>query len=236
MNAWPSLPKTGIKLHYWPATGKAHMIRYMFAEAGVDWEDVSFVPDKALGGIYSSSSSLVKHFGTSSFQKFQKECREKGGNSTNNLPMLEIEGKFYTQSLAIYNYVARRTGLYPKNAEDAFVVDNIFQHREDAMTAAYELYFGAQTREKFVNETVPKHLGNLERLLGDNEFYVPGSYTAADLIIFDLVTNQYVAQIPDVLKDYPKLAGLVARVGARPAIQAFHASERCAKIDVLPIN
>ena len=84
----------------------------MFAEAEVEWEDVCFVPDEAIGRIYDPGA-LMQHFGTDSFQTFQKECREKGGNSTNNLPMIEVEGKFYTQSLAIYKYVGRKTGLYP---------------------------------------------------------------------------------------------------------------------------
>ena len=61
-----ALPKKGIKLYYWPATGLAEAIRLMLADNGIEWEDVTFDrsdANKAVG-VYGSPTSLGAHMGT----------------------------------------------------------------------------------------------------------------------------------------------------------------------------
>mmetsp|Transcript_69957 Transcript_69957/g.202743 ORF Transcript_69957/g.202743 Transcript_69957/m.202743 type:complete len:266 (+) Transcript_69957:186-983(+) len=229
----PGLPKTGLKLYYWPATGKAQTIRLLLAEAGVEWEDVVFEledPEKN-GTVYSTKDSLMTHTTTESYKAFCAKCRELGGNKAHNIPMLEMNEKFYSQSHAIYRFVARKAGLYPTKIDDGFVVDNILARVEDARAPTYAVMMQNITKEKFLSEEVPKHLGDLERVLGDNDFYLPGVFSLADILVFDLLHSFYVAQVPDVLKDFPKLKGLFDRVGGREKIKSYLASDKCAKIE-----
>ena len=56
-----------------------------------------------------------------------------------NLPTLELpDGKTYSQSVAIYMFVARSVGLYPAEAAQQFTVDNILQHCKDAKDVTCE--------------------------------------------------------------------------------------------------
>jgi glutathione S-transferase len=66
-----------------------------------------------------------------------------------SIPMLEFpDGTCYTQSNAVYNLVARRTGLYPiDDIEQAFIVDNIVAHVSDAKNLPYSALSGALTKQ-----------------------------------------------------------------------------------------
>jgi len=224
------LPKQGMKLYYWPATGKAHAIRLCLAEVGVEWEDVVFDKENKDLPVYASATSLPTHASTKSYTDFCAMCREMGGNFTTNLPMLEVEGKFYTQSHAVYRFVARKTGLYPKRIEDGYVVDNILAHVEDARKASYDILFAGGTAQDFLDKT-SKHVANLERLLGDADFFLPDVFTLADILVFDLLHNFYKAQVPTVLEGHPRLSAFYDRVAGRTNIAAYLASEQCARID-----
>uniref|UniRef100_A0A7S2NUZ5 GST C-terminal domain-containing protein n=1 Tax=Zooxanthella nutricula TaxID=1333877 RepID=A0A7S2NUZ5_9DINO len=222
------LPKSGTKVYYWPATGKAQTIRLLLADANVEWEDVVFETEMA---VYSSQDSLPTIARTDAYRKFCDACREKGGNSTTNTPMLELDGKFYTQSHAIYKLVARKSGLYPAGADEAYVVDNILAHVEDARWPCYNALIGKVDKETFLGTLLPNHLGNLERLLGGSDFFVPGTFSLADILVFDLLHNFYLAQVPGACEKYPNLKRLYKSVGERQHIKAYLESDKCKKIN-----
>jgi glutathione S-transferase len=221
----PGLPKAGIKLYYWPATGKAETIRLCFAEVGIPWEDVTF--EKPSFNVYTNLGEVFK---SEPMQKFAAECREKGGNLTTNLPTLEIGGKFYTQSTAVCRLVARKARLYPRQIETAFTVDNVVAHVEDAREPAYKVVTGKMEKDEFLTGIV-KHLQNLERLLGDSDYFLAGSFTMADIWVFDLLQNMLVPMVPDILKDYPKLAAHREKVANREGIKAYLDSDQYKVLD-----
>ena len=131
-------------MYYWPATGKAETIRMLLAEAGVPFEESNFEkPDGvqiyAMGGEGMRTSPAAV--------EFFEACRAKGGNLTTNTPMLEVDGRCYTQSVAIYKLVARHGGLYPSDdPEAAYIVDSVVAHCEDAFPLCYQVRARARVR------------------------------------------------------------------------------------------
>ena len=80
---------------------------------------------------------------------------------------------------------------------------------------------------------LPTHLENLERLLGDQDYFCGTKLNVADLNIFD-VLDVTKCQIPDVLDALPKLKAFFARVSTRPNIAKWIASEQRAKLFRFP--
>ena len=71
--------------------------------------------------------------------------------------MLEVDGRCYTQSTAIYKLVARRGGLYPSDdAEASYIVDSVMAHCEDAFPLCYQALRGQVSREELADTLVPK--------------------------------------------------------------------------------
>ena len=87
--------------------------------------------------------------------------------------MLELpDGTCYNQSKAIYFLVARRTGLYPTDTEQAYLVDSIVEHVADAKDLPYSALDGALSKKDMLEDGIPKHIGNLERLLGSKQYFL----------------------------------------------------------------
>ena len=112
-------------------------------------------------------------------------------------------------------------------------VDQVLSHVEDAFSPPYQVLHGALPLAAFKEETIPKHLGNLERLLADagGEYFTGSTFTVADLRVFDLLVHLYERTVPGTLKAFPLLAALVERVRARPRIAAYLQSEQYASTD-----
>jgi len=196
--------------------GRNGQIHICFAEAGVGWEDVHW------GREHVKDESKRTAF-------FQR-CRELGGNLTTNVPMLEMNGQFYTQSSAVLRLVARMGGLYPKGVEVEYMLDNIIAAAEDLRSACYRARGGPEAKQDFIAKQLPKHLGNFERLLGNNSFFVGGSFSIADASVFDVLHNYVVGQVPGSLTAYPKLAAYHDRIKNRPCIARYLASEQRAAL------
>ena len=86
------------------------------------------------------------------------------------------------------------------------------------------------SREELAQTLVPRHLGNLERLLGQHGgLWFTGHFSLADVRVADLCLHLFAPSLPGCLEDFPRLASLVTRVKARPRIAAYLASHRCAR-------
>ena len=75
--------------------------------------------------------------------------KKLGGNTTNNVPMLQIGDKFYCQSLAISRNVGRMGGIKDVRIESYKSVVGWGATKEDA--------------EHFEKDGVPLRLANMER-------------------------------------------------------------------------
>ena len=141
-------------LYYWPARGRGEQLRLIFAEAGVDFTDHVF--DMSKPGDKES---------------FFAACAKKGGNSTTNIPMVEIDGQFLTQSSAVLRYLARKYGLYPADddIQACYIVDNLIAAAEDLRGANYKpmAMFGGGAKEKEVKDAKE------EKKVSALEFFAP---------------------------------------------------------------
>ena len=154
------------QLYYYGAQGRAQQIRYTLAEGGLEWDDAC-APFPAPDDVKATWLKL-------------------GGNTTTNVPMLVMDGRTYTQSSAVLRHVARKGGLMPTDAEHQYEVDNILAAVEDYRTEAYKPIFGAlmgaPDAEKIAqlkDEILPTHFKNLERLLGDDDYFVANTLSVA---------------------------------------------------------
>ena len=96
--------------------------------------------------------------------------------------------------------------------------------------------FGAtpEAEKKFINEDLPKHVGNIERQLGDNEWFVGGKLSVADIGVYDALTSKCRNLVPDFLGAFPKLDAFVKRVEALPNMAKYRSEERFTKLMAFP--
>ena len=207
------------KFFYWPARGRGEQVRLALAEAGVSFEAPSFqMGDQA------------------STKAYFDDCRSKGGNLTTNVPMLFMDGQYFTQSSAVLKFVARKFGMYPADLLAAYEVDNLIAAADDLRSANYKpmkMFRGGEKELKAYLEGLPKHVENLARLLGSRDYFAAVGFTVADLTIYDAldVTER---QVPGTLAKYPTLKAFHVRVEARPNIAKWIASEERGKLFAFP--
>lgn len=209
------------KLHYYGAQGRGQQIRWVLAEGGIEWEDESapFPPTPEL----------------------KVKWQNIGGNTTTNVPMLEMDGRVYTQSSAVLRVAGRKGGLMPVDEYQQYQVDNVIAAVEDYRSEGYKVIFPAlmgnpdtEANLVFKTETLPRHFGNLERLLGDNDFFVGDAPTIADMTTFDVLNNFGFNIFPSTKESFPKLLAFYDRIAARPNIAAYMASEKYTALMAFP--
>lgn len=192
------------KLTYFDGLGLAELIRLIFVQAEVSFKDVR-IDDKDWDTIKPTVTYGV-------------------------LPTLETEGQTFFQSIAIARYLARKFGLAGKTELEHLKVDIVIDTFEDAykpISAYYRFEDGDKRKEElkntYANETLPRFLGTLEKLLKSNkngdEYFVGDSLTWADLHIIDFVPRvERLVKIKVPLENYPKLKNLYERVSNQPKI------------------
>ncbi|PIK41815.1 sigma class glutathione-s-transferase 2 [Apostichopus japonicus] len=193
------------KLTYFNVKGRAEPTRYMFALAGVDYEDERIGGDK---------------------WKALKSTLPLG-----QMPLLYVDGKVFPQSNAIHRYVASELGFYGDTALERLEVDvimetglelspkvaGIFAESDDAKKA--------ELKKQLKEEHIPKTLEKLEKLLKENNggkgWFVRDKITVADIGVF----NMFFDFLPVVLGeqiDLSKFAcvkGVIDRLAAEPKIK-----------------
>ncbi|GMF17284.1 unnamed protein product [Phytophthora fragariaefolia] len=148
------------------------------------------------------------------------------------VPVLEVNGTTYAQSMAIARYAAKLAGLYPADPVKALKADMFSCSLGELVDALINFVFKTpDAREKankqkvFVDETVPKFFTALEKLV-EGKFILGDEISYADVHLLDLVDNGIKWAIPTfTLEAFPKLAGVVAKVTADPKIAAYLAQQ-----------
>lgn len=205
------------ELYYWPARGRGEQIRLCLAAGDVEWVDKNF--------------SFAD--GDAAREAFFAACREMGGNSTTNVPMLKVDGVFYTQSSAVLRLVARKVGLMPTSPEHQYQCDNLISAVDDYRSVAYKplpMFGGGEAQKKqYVEVDMPKHLGNLERLL-EGDHFVGDALTVADITVYDGLSTMAVQLVPGCLDAFPKLKAFFEKVKEVPGIAKWQGSPEHAKL------
>uniref|UniRef100_K3W560 Glutathione S-transferase n=1 Tax=Globisporangium ultimum (strain ATCC 200006 / CBS 805.95 / DAOM BR144) TaxID=431595 RepID=K3W560_GLOUD len=154
------------------------------------------------------------------------------------LPMMEIQGKKYAQSMALARYTAKQCGLYPTDDElAALEVDMIMDTCADLITAVLHATFSERDpvqRERLVAKlrkyTLPSIMRGLDTRLRDNTdgmglFFLGEKISVADIAVFDAVANTLLPKqdvLPvDLEREYPQVKQLMDQVQQVPTIAEY---------------
>ncbi len=95
---------------------------------------------------------------------------------------------------------------------------------EDFRGAVVGVYYFKKDREEFLAGAWGRWAGCFNKLLEGKEYLSLGKFTTADIAVFDVI-SQALDKIPDVpMESFPNLKAHFDRIGARPNIAAFMAS------------
>jgi glutathione S-transferase len=193
-----------LKLTYFAGRGRAEITRWIFAEAGIEFED-NRIEGKDWGKL-------------------------KDSTPYGQLPLLEVDGVTLAQSSAIERYAARISGLAGKNDIENAKADSIVEALHDAvknfMTAAFTKDKDEQAKlfTAYWSGDWVKWGGILEKVLKANNegkgWFVGENPTFADLH-FGVIAENLTGANKDAFKDFPLLGALAERVVKRDNIAAW---------------
>lgn len=158
----------------------------------------------------------------------------------NQVPTLLVNGAQVTQSSAITRYVGKLTGLYPDDAFQALLCDEIIDGVED-VSIKLGATFGLtgddlkNARTAFVDGPLTKYLQWLQTQLEAHggEYFAANRLTIADLKVFVLVrglNSGRLDHVPTSLVETvaPKLNTHMQRVASVPAIAQHYSRAKVA--------
>ncbi|XP_046575235.1 probable glutathione S-transferase 8 [Haliotis rubra] len=197
------------KLIYFDFRGRGELSRFLFALAGQEYEDVRL--------------------------KYEDFPGMKDKYVFGRLPVLEVDGKQYGQSMAISNFLARKFGFHGKTDVEVLEVDQVLGIVSDLREALVRFFMEKDEARKAEiakenNETnLPRYLGFLETVLKNNNtgFYVGNKLGYADLAAFDFLDSagfdqSLIERFPLVKANAEKVkanAGIAKWLAKRPQTQ-----------------
>ncbi|XP_043273317.1 uncharacterized protein [Venturia canescens] len=190
------------KLTYFPVKALAEPIRFIFAHAGVEYED--------------------DRFDRNDWPKLKPEM------PFGQVPVLEVDGKKIHQSAAICRYLAKLHGLAGKddweNLEIDATVDTIHDLR--SKIGAYHYEANEEIKESkygpLTKEIIPFYTERLDAQVKKNGGYlVGGKLTWADLTFVALLDYINFMTKFDITEKHENLQALVKKVLQLPSIKAW---------------
>ncbi|KAL4226347.1 Glutathione S-transferase A4 [Mactra antiquata] len=198
------------KLIYFNARGAAEVIRLVFKVAGVDFVDERIEMDDWIN--------------------------RKHEMIHGKLPVLEIDGKQYTQCKAITLHLAREFGLMGCGNMDKFRIHELQELLADMLQKEMvkihleqDVYRKKEMATAFSEDSLPKYLDFLEVRLKENNdgkgFFIGEKITAADLTVYcalDTVDNFLnKLDVDSRFSSRPLLKDHFDRVATDPAISVW---------------
>ena len=155
----------------------------------------------------------------------------------NQVPTLHVNDVQVTQSDAITRYVGKLTGLYPADAFQALLCDEVVGALED-INVKIGATFGMEgdtlkdARDALVTGPLPQYLYWLQHQLDNHggEYFADNRLTIADLkalVILRWLSGDVLDHIPRdwVTAQAPKLVEYMNRIAALPAISQYYAKQ-----------
>jgi len=189
------------KLYYFNGRGRAEVTRLVFAQAGMDYEDIRLDQDEWLDF--------------------------KPKTPFGHMPVLEVDGALLADSKAIPRFIATEAGLCGKDATEAALTDSIMYRVLEVIEMVIKKYMSPTQAEKDagakeLEEKLPTALEKLTKFLCNNRrgtgFFIGENVTLADICFFAYFDTLVNLQ-PNVLDGHPKLKALFHRVGELPRIK-----------------
>ena len=186
----------------------------------------------------AETSRLALHIGGIEFEDVRPgrdEFRAKkaaGEFPYGQLPVLEVDGEIFAQSVAIAKFCGKLSGLYPKDDDLAAMKVDEFLDAAAQITSLVNPSMAekdpakrAEMREELGQETLPRWFGLLEQRMGPGDYLVGDSITVADLAIWRLLgwlTGGILDGIPnDLLKAHSRLEAHFKRIDEREDIRTW---------------
>ncbi|XP_076765814.1 glutathione S-transferase S4 [Xylocopa sonorina] len=193
------------KLTYFNVMGLGEPIRFLLSYGGVDFEDVRMT---------HPSEEWIKLKPTLPFGQ---------------LPVLEINGEVYSQTLPICRYLAKQFNLLGKTDLDTLQIDSIAMGLHDFRRLTISNYYReqdpvlkAKKKVDVMTNVIPFYLGRLEQLAKNNGGYLHGGQLSyADLFFVAIADSISTAYEAEITKDTPHLRSLKEKVLAIPNIKAW---------------
>lgn len=189
------------KVIYFNAKGRAESIRYVFAQAGVKYEDVRVTGEE---------------FG-----------KMKPSLPAGSLPVLEVDGERLSGSGEITRYLAEKFGLAGANEWENAQLASIMDVLSDLQSCVIPVFWGkddaakAEAKKKLLEESIPKYFGGLEKRIKANNS--PGGWAYGNKITYvdmkiSLTLDRLLGLDPAVGDAYPTLKKLSDMVKEQPKI------------------
>lgn len=182
---------------------------------------------------------LALHIGGIAFEDYRFGYAEfpevKKATPLGQVPTLEVDGVQVTQSDAITRYAGKLAGLYPTDAYQALLCDEVLGVLEDAsnkMGPSFSMTGDAQkeARNALVQGPLPMYLRWLDAHLHSQggEYFVEQRLTIADLKVFSYVRGLNSGRLDHVPTDLvekvaPALNAHMRRVAQTPAVAQYYA-------------
>ena len=172
--------------------------------------------------------------------KFADWESRKPGTPFGALPVLELDGQTVAQSNGINRYVGKLAGLYPSDAWQAALCDEVMDAVEEISTRAWSTMSLPAAEKKAQRESLAagpiRHsLERLERRLvaHGGQYFADGRLTVADLKVFVWIRHLRSGQLDHVPVDLPdrvapQLVEHHDRLRDHPAIKAYYAGRKVA--------
>ncbi|XP_056020329.1 hematopoietic prostaglandin D synthase-like [Ostrea edulis] len=188
--------------HYFNVKGRGEVVRLVFVAAGVDFDDRRI--------------------------EFQDWPKVKPTTPTGQLPILEIDGKKYFQSISLARYIAKKNGLAGTNDLEQLqidqVVDNVHDLHEEMIVPIFEKdeKRKAEQTKKLMEESIPRGMGFLSKTLKDNggQYFVGKKLSLADIYFFDVV-SRFLEKDDKVLDKFPELKANLNKTKSLPKIADY---------------
>lgn len=190
------------KLIYFNARGKAEHIRFIFAYAGVEYEDERISQDK------------------------WPELKRK--MPFGMLPVLEIDGKLVGQSNSIARYLAKQYGLAGRDEWESLQCDMLVDTLSDLKQELFQYRMEPDQFKKeekkivLMKEKIPFYLNKFEKVVAENRGYSVGNaITWTDFVFAVSLENFELIFGKESLDRYPSLRALKEKVYSLPGIQEW---------------
>ena len=191
---------------YFDVRGRVEVIRMIFEELGIEYEERRIVGD--------------------AWQEMKPKTPFGG------LPIYQEGDLYLVQSRAIFRHLARKHRLYGCDEADQAQCDIVAEATDDAEESLWRWLCDAEPEKKraaFVAGELSTTLGYLQKWFcrnGDSaQFWVGDALTYADFMAFEYL-DEVRAFFPETLAQFPMLHAFYRRFATRPRIAAYLASPR----------
>ncbi|RUO96255.1 hypothetical protein BC936DRAFT_142346, partial [Jimgerdemannia flammicorona] len=127
----------------------------------------------------------------SEWPKVKQEYINSGINPVGSIPVVELSGRVYTQSIPTLRYFSKKLGYIGRNAEDEYFLDRLADVAIDWRTTWGRLF---EKNEKHTETNTPKFLRAFESFYGERagDFVLGNEISYVDFLVYQLIDDEEV--------------------------------------------